>query len=369
MEPATLKECIDLHREEIIRVWSELWNYIQRRRPESHFPDPPYASILAQMPHDPSYSPPLSEDIVAWFEDSPVFCTGAAFCQMHVSIASILVREQYPQRAGILSELETSLEALILDSGTRKWIANVLQDTGKQEVAQSERLAVIGQLAAGVAHEIGNPLTSISSIVQLLERRSEDPFVSGQLKEVKRSIDRIARIVRELVDFSRPAPSVPSMVQVNDILATAIRLMHYDHRAQKVEFTAEHNPDLPIVHIVADQLLQVLLNLLINAVDAMDGVGAVATRTGCDSRGVVITITDSGHGIPASIIARIFDPFFTTKPMGKGTGLGLSVSYGIMKRYGGHIDVDSEVGVGSTFTIVLPLAPPPPAATVSGVKS
>ena len=354
MEPATLTEFIAHHHDEIVQGWSELWNYIQRRRPESNFPDPPYISILAQVPHDPAYSPHLTEDVSNWLSDSPVFCTGAAFCQMHVTIASILVREQYSQRSAILHELEQSLEAMILDAGTRKWVASVLKDTSKQEAAHSERLAVIGQLAAGVAHEIGNPLTSISSIVQLLERRSDDPFVSEQLKEVKRSIDRIARIVRELVDFSRPAPSIPTIVQVNDILATATRLMQYDHRAKKIEFVSDLSPTLPIVHVVPDQLLQVLLNLLINAVDAMDGVGTVETRTAHDQRGVSVSIRDSGHGIPASIIARVFDPFFTTKAVGKGTGLGLSVSYGIMKRYGGTIEVESEVGVGSTFTVHLP---------------
>ena len=354
MEAATLKEFIAHHRVEIVHGWSELWNYIQRRRPESDFPDPPYESILDQLPHDPAYSPQLTDDLSRWLSDSPVFCTGAAFCQMHVTIAGILVRERYVQRTAILHDLENSLEAMILDAGTRKWVANVLKDTSKQEAAHSERLAVIGQLAAGVAHEIGNPLTSISSIVQLLERRSEDPFVSDQLKEVKRSIDRIARIVRELVDFSRPAPSVPALVQVNDILATAIRLMQYDHRAKRIDFVSDHAIDLPFVQVVPDQLLQVFLNLLINAVDAMDGVGVVETRTAEDERGVAVLIRDSGHGIPASIIARVFDPFFTTKPVGRGTGLGLSVSYGIMKRYGGSIEVESDVGVGSTFTVRLP---------------
>ena len=143
-------------------------------------------------------------------------------------------------------------------------------------------------------------------------------------------------------------------MQVNDILATATRLMQYDHRAKKIEFVSDLSPTLPIVHVVPDQLLQVLLNLLINAVDAMDGVGTVETRTAHDQRGVSVSIRDSGHGIPASIIARVFDPFFTTKAVGKGTGLGLSVSYGIMKRYGGTIEVESEVGVGSTFTVHLP---------------
>ncbi len=354
MERLTVTSFIERHRPEILEKWTELWNSVQRKRPESHFPDPPYEAILAHLPFDPPYAPPLGDELQHWFNIAPIFCSGAAFCQLQAVSASILIHERYEERGEILAELENSLEAMSLEAGTRRWIGAVLNDTSKKEAVHAERLAVIGQLAAGVAHEIGNPLTSISAIVQVLERRTEDPFTTEQLQHVKKSIDRIARIVRELVDFSRPAPSMPAPVQVNDILATAIRLVQYDHRSRSITYDCVCDPALPVIHLVPDQILQVFLNLLINAIDAMNGQGRITVRTSADAHNARISIADSGHGIPADILPRIFDPFFTTKPMGKGTGLGLSVSYGIVKRYDGSIDVTSEPGVGSTFTIVLP---------------
>jgi signal transduction histidine kinase len=352
--PRTTREFLDLHRDDILRRWKEHWQSIQRGRPESAFPDPPYELIYDALPYDPTTSPPLAPDMQRWFEDSPVFCSGAAFCQLHVACAGTLVRQQYPDRTAILKEIENSFEAIVLDAGTRRWVANLLHDPSKHATVHNERLAVIGQLAAGVAHEVGNPLTAISSIVQLLQRRTTDAFFTEQLGHVKKSIDRIARIVRELVDFSRPAPSIPSPVSVNDILRTAVNLITYDRRARNIRFDSVYDAEVPPVNIVQDQLLQVLLNLLINAVDAMDGEGMIRTTTACDDGMVRISIEDTGHGIAAELLPRIFDPFFTTKALGKGTGLGLSVSYGIIKRYNGSIDVTSRDGHGSTFTVVLP---------------
>ncbi len=352
--PRSTREFLDLHRDDIFRRWREHWQSIQRGRPESAFPDPPYELIYDAIPYDPTTSQPLPPDLQRWFEESPVFCSGAAFCQLHVACAGMLVRQQYPDRAAILKEIEGSFEAIMLDAGTRRWVANLLHDPSRHPTVHNERLAVIGQLAAGVAHEVGNPLTAISSIVQLLQRRTNDPFFTEQLGHVKKSIDRIARIVRELVDFSRPAPSIPSPVSVNDILRTAINLITYDRRARSIRFDSTYDATVPPVSIVQDQLLQVLLNLLINAVDAMHGDGMIRTTTSHDGEHVRISIEDNGHGIPPEILPRIFDPFFTTKELGKGTGLGLSVSYGIIKRYNGSIDVASQDGHGSTFTVMLP---------------
>lgn len=224
------------------------------------------------------------------------------------------------------------------------------------QIDQSEKLAVIGQMAAGVAHEIGNPLTSISALVQILQRRSQDAFMSEQLVNIKENIDRITRIVRELVDFSRPPSYETNLQDITDIIKTAIGIVKYDKRVRKVKFETELKDFLPSVNIAADQILQVLVNILINALDAIDGNGIVTVKSRYDETKIYVDITDDGCGMDNLTIEKIFDPFFTTKEVGKGTGLGLSVSYGIVNRFGGEIKVSSKLNEGSTFTIALPLA-------------
>ncbi len=223
------------------------------------------------------------------------------------------------------------------------------------QIDQSEKLAVIGQLAAGVAHEIGNPLTSISALVQILQRRSQDAFMSEQLINIKENIDRINKIVRELVDFSR-MPSYETTIQdVTDIIRTALGIVKYDKRVRKVRFETVLKNGLPVVNIAADQLLQVFVNILINALDAIDGNGTISVASSYDKENIYIDITDDGCGMDESTAEKIFDPFFTTKEVGKGTGLGLSVSYGIIKRFFGEIKVKSVLNSGTTFSIILPV--------------
>jgi PAS domain S-box-containing protein len=224
------------------------------------------------------------------------------------------------------------------------------------QIDQSEKLAVIGQLAAGVAHEIGNPLTSISALVQILQRRSQDAFMSEQLVNIKENIDRITRIVRELVDFSR-LPSYETNVQdITDIIKTALGIVKYDKRVRKVKFETELKDFLPSVNIAADQILQVMVNILINALDAIEGNGTITVKSYYDHANIYVDITDNGCGMDNITLEKIFDPFFTTKEVGKGTGLGLSVSYGIINRFNGEIKVSSKINEGSTFTVSLPIA-------------
>lgn len=224
------------------------------------------------------------------------------------------------------------------------------------QIDQSEKLAVIGQLAAGVAHEIGNPLTSISALVQILQRRSQDPFMSEQLINIKENIDRITRIVRELVDFSRPPSYETNLQDITDIIKTALGIVKYDKRVRKVKFETDLKDFLPSVSIAADQILQVLINILINALDAIDGNGTIILKSYYDLSNIYVDITDDGCGMDALTIEKIFDPFFTTKEVGKGTGLGLSVSYGIIKRFNGEIKVSSKINEGSTFSVSIPIA-------------
>lgn len=225
----------------------------------------------------------------------------------------------------------------------------------QQQVDQSEKLAVIGQLAAGVAHEIGNPLTSISSLVQLLQRKTNEDFTREYLANIKENIDRISKIVRELVDFSRPPSHERMSIQINEILRTAIGIVKYDKRVKKVDFIPELDFNIPKVNIVPDQLLQVFVNILFNALDAMEGNGTIRVKTKTDGEFIFASFSDTGHGMDSSTIEKIFDPFFTTKAVGKGTGLGLSVSYGIVKKFGGDIIIFSEPNKGSIFTVKLPV--------------
>lgn len=353
--PVELSDLLREHRGELLRRWTELWEYVQSQRPESNFPDPPYEALLDLMPFDPSRSQSLPAPVSDWFERSPVFCSGAALCQLHVTVAALLIRKNIPERVELLRRLESSIETLMLATGTRRWMDNLYRESGAGSALHSERLAVIGHFAAGIAHEIGNPLASISAIVQLLERRTGDAFTIDQLAHVHEGVNRIARIVRELTDFARPARTLEVPTDVNEVLLSAVTLARYDRRTREITIETDLDPVLPSIPIVPDQLLQVLINLLINAIDALDGKGAITTSTRATGNAIRIAVRDNGHGIPAAILPRIFDPFFTTKPVGKGTGLGLSVSHGIISSFGGRIEVETAPGEGATFIVVLPI--------------
>ncbi len=225
----------------------------------------------------------------------------------------------------------------------------------QQQVDQSEKLAVIGQLAAGVAHEIGNPLTSISSLVQILQRRSTDMFVKEQLSNIKENIDRISKIVRELVDLSRPPSNVEEVTQINDVIKTALGIVKYDKRVKEVNFETNLDEKSPFIKIVPDQFVQVFINILINALDAINGCGKIKVISSHDEKNIYVDIIDNGCGIDSKNIDKIFNPFFTTKEVGKGTGLGLAISYNIVKKVGGDIKVSSTLHKGSKFSVIIPI--------------
>ncbi|GAB4334295.1 MAG: hypothetical protein Kow0037_12890 [Calditrichia bacterium] len=224
------------------------------------------------------------------------------------------------------------------------------------QIMQQEKMASLGLMAAGIAHEIGNPLTSISSLAQLLKRRLKDETNQNYLATIMKNIDRISRIVRDLVDFSRPSNFQAAMTDVNEVAQAALGIVKYDGRSKRIEFHLELDRQIPSTYLVADQLLQVFINILFNAVDAMENHGTDLTlRTYHDASYIYIDITDTGCGIAPEQLNKIFEPFYTTKDVGKGTGLGLSVSYGIIKNFNGDIKVKSEPGKGTTFTIKLPI--------------
>ncbi len=232
--------------------------------------------------------------------------------------------------------------------------------------AQSEKLAAIGQLAAGVMHEVNNPLATISACAESLSLRLDDMRAEGvsvpeQSDEFLRIIDaeiqRCKRIIDGLLDFSRPRSAEKAPARINEVVEQSVFLVKHHARFKKLQLQTMLDPDVPMVDANAEQLIQVFMALMINAADAMahEGTITVRTRRGISRHEAVIAeVIDEGPGIARADLPRIFDPFFTTKAPGRGTGLGLSICYGIITEHGGRIEVDSAVGAGSTFRILLP---------------
>jgi len=188
-----------------------------------------------------------------------------------------------------------------------------------------------------------------------LQRRYDDEFASDKLSSIKSNIDRISKIVRELVDLARPPSQDELFTQISDVVRTALGIVKYDKRVKNVNFETDFELNLPSVKIVPDQLLQVFINILINSLDAIEGEGTIIVKISGNEENIVVEISDNGCGISNDAITKIFDPFYTTKEVGKGTGLGLSVSYGIIKKLKGNISIESKVGKGSKFTIQIPI--------------
>ncbi len=227
-----------------------------------------------------------------------------------------------------------------------------LQET-QQQLLQSERLAAVGKLAARVAHEVNNPLAIIKTGICILRNQShEDDLTNEHLKMIEEEINRIARILRELLDFSRPSP-IEQMVDVNAVIQSLEFLLAQNLQEKHIALSVMLDPTIPLVQMSPDHLKQVLFNLVRNAEDAMLGGGHLRIQTSPADAGMEVSISDSGCGIAPEHIPYLFDPFFTTKADQGGMGLGLSVIYGIIKNAHGHIEVESKVGKGSTFRVIL----------------
>lgn len=225
------------------------------------------------------------------------------------------------------------------------------------QVMHQDKLANIGQLAAGVAHEIGNPLTAVDSMVQLMAIENEDKEIRDKATMIRGQIDRISEIVHGMSDMSRPLSLDVEYVDVNAVMGSVLTLVHYDARFKSVTVETDFDESLPMVEIVEDRLFGAFLNLAMNAADAMPGGGTLTIRTRriVDSETVEITFRDTGHGVDAENLERIFDPYFTTKAQGRGTGLGLPMCKTFFEEIGGTLDFVSERGAGTTFTIRIPV--------------
>jgi signal transduction histidine kinase len=288
-----------------------------------------------------------------------------------------------------LQEKQHTEEALKREKADQARLIRKLEEAHNQ-LLQSEKMASIGQLAAGVAHEINNPIgyvnanlvtlrTYTAQLLRLLAAYEQaepelPPATVGRMQIVKRDIEldhlredvvdlmdesyegitRVRRVVQDLKDFSHVDEGVWTFADLHKGLDSTLNIVNNEIK-YKAEVVKEYG-ELPPVECLASQINQVFMNLLVNAAQAIDTRGTITVRTGANGEQVWVQVSDTGCGIPAENLNRIFDPFFTTKPVGKGTGLGLSLTYGIVEKHGGHIDVASEPGKGTTFTVTLPVA-------------
>jgi PAS domain S-box-containing protein len=227
----------------------------------------------------------------------------------------------------------------------------------EQQLMHSQKMESIGTLAAGIAHEVGNPLTSISSIIQVLLRTLSDEFAREKLGLMQAQVQRINKIIRDLVDFSRPSTYQLQPTDIVRNLTNAVEIVKMGKKAKDVTFITHVRQQLPLLSLVPDQISQVFINILLNAVDAMEAKeGKIEIVVDRSSENARITFTDEGCGIAPENLEKVFEPFFTTKRVGEGTGLGMWVSYGIVKSFGGDITLESTPGKGSLFCVILPLS-------------
>ena len=300
------------------------------------------------------------------------------------------VRERTQQLEAALRENERVNRALQSEKEEQRVLIQKLEEAHNQ-LLQSEKLASIGQLAAGVAHEINNPIGFVNSNLGSLKNyvdqlmsliddlaTTTEPLLAAN-PEIRKSVDalkrkadldflredigalitesidgttRVRQIVQDLRDFSRTGEIAMEWVDLHAGLESTLNVVSNEIK-YKAEIVRDYGT-LPRVECRPSQINQVFMNLLVNAAQAIPQKGRITLKSGCADDKVWISVSDTGSGIPPEILARIFDPFFTTKPVGKGTGLGLSVSYGIIEKHGGKIEVASQPGEGTTFTVWLP---------------
>ena len=268
------------------------------------------------------------------------------------------------------------LEALVRDVSERKKLDDETRDIYHQ-LLQAEKMAALGQTISGVAHELNNPLATILSWAERLSQRTSlDEPVRRGLDTILSEAERAARIVRHLLTFARKRQTTRAMVDINQVVRETLALRSYEQRVSNITVIDALAAGLPQVFADGHQVQQVLLNLVINAEQAMlsaNGRGILVVRTwhDADQESVVLEINDDGPGIPDELQPKIFDPFFTTKEVGKGTGLGLTVAYAIVQEHGGRIRLESRPNIGASFYVELPvsgvkLSPEPTRARLQG---
>ena len=271
------------------------------------------------------------------------FATGA---EIQVEISSFLVR--HPE-----TDQPLSLATVRHDITER--------DQLQRQLVQADKLAAIGTLISGVAHEVNNPLAGASGRAELLLLENHDEGLKSDLKVILDEIRRASQIMRNLLSFAREHVPERTPTVINELIESVLTLLAYEFRVTNIEIQRDLDANLPVINVDPNQLRQVFLNLVVNAQHALSDseqprVISASTRLAGDA--VIATISDNGTGIPKENLDKIFDPFFTTKPGKQGTGLGLSICFGIVQEHGGVIRAESELGKGATFTIELPVSAP-----------
>jgi signal transduction histidine kinase len=254
------------------------------------------------------------------------------------------------------------LEADLLDRTEQVAAINETLKMSRVRMAQREKMVALGQMAAGIAHEIGNPLTSLSSVVQYLRRKCTDPQLRELCLVVDHHVGRISAILRRMLNHARPAASEYTWVNVNEVIQNTLALIRFDPRAATVTITDTYNAEVPTVWLNPENLEQCLLNIMINALDAMEAKGRnhehrlEVVKTVQDEK-VEIRVRDTGVGMSPEVCRRAFESFFTTKEISKGTGLGLFISYNLVTEIGGTIELQSAPDQGTTVVVRIPVRP------------
>ncbi len=254
---------------------------------------------------------------------------------------------------------------LVTTSDITKWLE------AKQQLVQAGKMATLGEMATGVAHELNQPLTVIKTASSFLKKKIinkekiSEAILETLASEIDAQVNRATRIINHMREFGRKADVKKSPTRVNEVLKNALEFFNQQLKVRGIEVIEDLDPDLPCIYADANRLEQVFINLLINARDAVEekweklagneNEKKIKIRTFTKHGNVVVEVEDTGTGIPPSVLNRVFEPFFTTKKVGKGTGLGLSISYGIVQDYGGKINVETEEGKGSKFIIMFPI--------------
>ena len=269
--------------------------------------------------------------------------------------------EEFPAEASI-SQVE---------AGGQKLYTVILRDISarkklEEQLRQTERIAELGTLASGMAHEIGTPMNVILGRAELLQRKTKDPDTAKGLQTIVDQVERITRIMNQLLTFARRRPVERRPINLNKVVENTLEMIRERLKRHRIELRTDLAPALPLIDADSDQIGQVILNLAINALHAIGDQGTVHVVTavvtvlngsgGALTDMIELSVTDSGHGIAPEDLDKIFNPFFTTKEVGKGTGLGLTVVHGIVQEHGGQVKVESEVRKGTTFRILLPIA-------------
>ena len=354
--------------------------YIVNRAGQYQTPPRFGGEILGQAPFSPSIAPPGVN--VVFREDEGGRRVMTAFAWM-TSKDWLLVIDRDPSEpaAPLRQALRIELMALVIASllvggavifHTRQLVGRLADEDRKRvateaQLAHSARLVSLGRMAAGVAHEINNPLAAIGELAGLMEDLIDDQFLRSvphaalfqdNVRKIQTHVDRTRDITHRLLGFARRMEPHHDSVNVNDVAREALTFIEREASFRQVELVRELDPDLPIITSDRAQLQQVVLNLLNNALDAVSEGGRIVVSSRPADDGVEVAVADNGTGIPEELHDRIFDPFFTTKAPGEGSGLGLSICHTIMKGLGGTLSFSSALGRGTTFRVRLPRSSP-----------